>query len=294
MDIMSGSTMILVVLGIIFGVGLAIASRRFAVHVDPKVEAIDAALPQLNCAACGYAGCLDYAKALAAGGVSASLCVPGGVEVAKKVSEITGIPLEEIKAVRAYVHCQGGACEARDAFEYHGEQDCRAAVLVHGGPKQCKYGCLGFGTCKRVCPYGAIIMTENQLPLIDFNRCTGCGLCVKACPTKIIETLPLGTKVYLGCSSLERGAVVKKKCSVGCISCRVCAKVTTSGAIIMDKDDALPKMDYGKGDAFEVAYTKCPMHCFVKTAATRSVDFEAQEAIRTSKTADKEATAAVS
>ena len=294
MEIMAGSTMILVVLGVVFGIGLALASKRFAVHVDPKLEAIDAALPQLNCAACGYVGCLDYAKALAAGGVSAALCVPGGAEVAKKLSETTGIPLEEIKAVRAYVHCQGGDCEARTAFEYHGEQDCRAAVLVHGGPKQCKYGCLGFGTCKRVCPYGAITMTKDHLPLIDFSRCTGCGLCVKACPTHIIETLPLGTKVYLGCSSLERGAVVKKKCSVGCISCRLCVKVTTSGAITMENSAALPHMDYGKEGNFEAAYAKCPMHCFVKATATHSVDFAAQEAIRIPKTPAKETAAVAS
>ncbi len=293
---LTGSTVIMVLLGIIFGIGLALASKRFAVHVDPKVEALDGALPQLNCAACGYSGCLDYAKAVAAGGVSASLCVPGGKDVAEKLSTIAGIPLEEIKPVRAFVFCQGGRCEANDAFDYHGELDCRAAILVHGGPKQCKHGCLGFGTCTQVCPTGAISITEDRLPLIDLNRCTGCGICVKACPTKVIKTLPLGTKVYLGCSSPERGAIVKKKCSVGCISCRACVKATPSGAIVMEKEDPLPKLNYDIQESFEGAYEKCPMHCFVKASEDKSVDFEAQTALRTpkEKPAPKEPAAAAS
>lgn len=283
MSIIVSSVVILLMLGVVFGVGLAMASKRFAVQVDPKIEAIDGALPQLNCGACGCAGCLAYAEAIAGGGMSISLCIPGGREVAEGLAEITGIELEEIKPVRAYVHCQGGTCEAVDAFEYHGVSDCRAAALVQGGPKKCKYGCLGFGTCADVCPTNAITMTEDGLPVVDFARCTGCGLCVRACPRDIISVLPLGTTVYLGCSSPERGAAVKKICSVGCISCRICAKVTGSGAIVMEKEDALPKLSYQEDEDFEAAYAKCPMHCFVKATPTQSVDFDALKVIRTPK-----------
>jgi formate hydrogenlyase subunit 6/NADH:ubiquinone oxidoreductase subunit I len=100
---------------------------------------------------------------------------------------------------------------------------------------------------------------------VDHVKCTGCGVCVRICPVHIIELLPLGTEVLLACSNRDRGAVVKKMCSLGCISCLVCAKVTTSGAVVMEKGDALPTVRYDvAGETFEKAIEKCPMHCYVK------------------------------
>ncbi len=256
---------VLAILGIVFGLGLAVASRFFVVHLDPKVEAVNAALPQVNCGACGYSGCMPYAEAVAKSQAPGNLCVPGGANSARKIAEIMGLAFEEVVIKRAYVHCQGGKAEAIDAFAYEGVEDCRAAALVHGGPKACKYGCLGFGTCRKVCPFGAITMSANGLPVIDHVKCTGCGICVKNCPTRIISLLPLGTPVILACSSLDFGAAVKKMCSRGCISCQICAKVTTSGAVMMQKGDPLPKVRYDiKEETFEKALDRCPMNCYVK------------------------------
>jgi len=38
--------------------------------------------------------------------------------------------------------------------------------------------------CSTSCPVGAITIGEdiNQIPIIDFDRCTGCGMCVYSCP----------------------------------------------------------------------------------------------------------------
>ncbi len=41
-------------LGLIFGLILGYASRRFAVQDDPVVEKIDELLPQSQCGQCGY------------------------------------------------------------------------------------------------------------------------------------------------------------------------------------------------------------------------------------------------
>ena len=41
-------------LGLVAGAVLAVASEKFAVEVDPRVEKIEAALPGVNCGACGY------------------------------------------------------------------------------------------------------------------------------------------------------------------------------------------------------------------------------------------------
>lgn len=49
-------------LGLIFGLILGYASRRFAVEDDPVVEKIDALLPQSQCGQCGYPGCRPTRK----------------------------------------------------------------------------------------------------------------------------------------------------------------------------------------------------------------------------------------
>lgn len=273
------SVIVLAVLGLLLGLGLAVATRVFAIETDPRIEHVDAALPQVNCGACGYAGCRAYAEAVVKEGVAVNLCIPGGLETARAVSRIMGVEFEETLPMRAYVHCQGGDKEAAKAFDYHGVADCGAALLVAGGPKVCKYGCLGFRTCARVCPFGAITMSENALPLIDHVKCTGCGVCVRDCPVHVIELLPLGTEFVLACSNRDRGAAVKKMCSVGCISCMICAKVTPSGAISMEKGDVLPTVRYDvEGEKFEKAVEKCPMHCYVRLAIPAQALKEAEPA----------------
>ena len=58
------AVVIVSVIGLIAGLGLAVASKVMAVPVDEKAEEIQAALPGANCGACGYTGCDGYAKAL--------------------------------------------------------------------------------------------------------------------------------------------------------------------------------------------------------------------------------------
>jgi electron transport complex protein RnfB len=54
-------------LGVLFGLGLGWASRRFQVESDPVVDRIDALLLQTQCGQCNYPGCRPYAEAIAAG-----------------------------------------------------------------------------------------------------------------------------------------------------------------------------------------------------------------------------------
>jgi len=249
-------------LGITFGVGLAAAAKRFRVDIDPRVEEILEALPNANCGACGYAGCVGFAAAVVKGDAPADACVPGGPECAKLLAAIMGVEVGEREPKRAVVHCQGGGAEARREFDYSGLLDCRAAVLVQGGPKACKYGCIGFGTCASVCPFDAMIMSPNGLPVISEEKCTACGLCAKACPVGIISILASDQRVFLGCSNpATRGKAMKEMCSRGCIKCRLCVKATKSGAI--EWGDDLPKIDFEKWEDPDAAVEKCPMGCFV-------------------------------
>ena len=61
-------------IGLLCGLGLAIASIVMAVPKDEKAEAIEEILPGANCGACGYSGCAGYAKALSSGEAPVGLC----------------------------------------------------------------------------------------------------------------------------------------------------------------------------------------------------------------------------
>lgn len=251
-------------LGLLFGMFLAYASKKFSVEVDPKVEQILDVLPGANCGGCGYPGCSGYAEAVARGEADMTLCAPGGPEVVEKIAEILGVENDaSSKPVIAAVQCRGGNEEAKTRFQYQGISDCTAAQLIDGGNKACLYGCLGLGTCVKSCPFDAIHMGPNGLPIVDEAKCTGCGNCVQACPRDIITLIPIDQKIYLGCVSHDKGKSVKTICSVGCIGCSMCSrpKVTPSGAIVMDNNLPIIKDIYAED--LPVAVKKCPTNSFV-------------------------------
>jgi electron transport complex protein RnfB len=253
-------------LGLLFGAGLAFASKKFAVEVDPKIEEIIEILPGANCGACGYPGCSGYAEAIVKSGASAEidLCTPGGDEVTAKVAEIMGIEAGAgSERMVAVVQCRGDDEKAPRRFEYQGVQDCAAAELVMGGDKACVYGCLGYGTCVEACPFDAMIMLENGLPYVDEDKCTACGVCVSVCPRDIMTLIPVSQKIFLGCVSKDKAKKVKSVCSVGCIGCSLCSKekVTPSGCIEMDGN--LPVIIDIKADDLVNAVEKCPTKSFV-------------------------------
>jgi len=78
-------------LGFIFGAGLAYASQKFAIEVDPKLEAIREALPGVNCGACGYPGCDGFAKGVLAGEAPVTGCPVGRAKTAEALSQIMEI-----------------------------------------------------------------------------------------------------------------------------------------------------------------------------------------------------------
>ena len=85
---------VLGITGVLMGLFLAYASKKFEVEVDPKVEAILAVLPGANCGACGFPGCAGYASGVALEGAKMTLCAPGGPKVIEKLGEIMGVAVE--------------------------------------------------------------------------------------------------------------------------------------------------------------------------------------------------------
>jgi len=183
---MVGGFLVMGLLGTVIGVGLALASKIFYVYVDPKVEAVEDALPGANCGGCGLPGCSSNAEAVVRGEAAASSCVAGGPEIAAEIAEIMGVKLEAREPDIALPGCRYGLEDADIKYLYHGINDCRAAILLNGGAKVCYAGCLGLGTCVRACPFGALSIGSDSLPVVDESLCTGCGTCERVCPKHII------------------------------------------------------------------------------------------------------------
>lgn len=257
-------------LSLIFGFILAIAFKKLAVQISEEEKKIRDLLPGANCGACGFPGCDAYAHALAqkTGEYPPNLCTVGGSETTKQIGEILGIEVEETEPQVCVLRCKGGRQEAVERFEYIGPGDCRSNYILLGGNKACEFGCLGGGHCVTVCPFGAIRMGPNHLPIIDPDKCTACGICVKECPRGVLELIPRSQLVYLACKSQEKGKAVKNVCKVGCIGCSLCVKVCPyEGAIEMD--GALPLMHYSECTSCGICFNKCPTKSFIDKAKAR-------------------------
>ena len=255
-------------LGLLFAVGLTYASKKFAVDIDPRIEKIEEALAGANCGACGFAGCRGYAEAIVANKSSVDSCSPAGVDAAEEIAGIMGVEVSEITPEVAVVQCRGGNEQTQTKFVYDGIQDCRAAQMVGAGAKSCSYGCLGLGSCVAACPFDALSMGADGLPVVDEEKCTACGMCVSTCPRGIMALIPQTQEVYLGCINKDRGAGVKKMCQVGCIACRLCVRKNPEGDEGISMGENLPIVNYEKLTNWPEANEVCPQNCFVSRKAT--------------------------
>ena len=128
-------------LGLLLGLGLAVASIVMAVPVDKKAEEIRECLPGANCGACGFSGCDGYAAALSKGITkNTTLCSPGGNEVSKEIARIAGLEAGTVKPMAAVVLCQGIKSNCDTKMVYQGIESCKMAKQLFGGPKECIYG----------------------------------------------------------------------------------------------------------------------------------------------------------
>lgn len=243
-------------LGIVFASFLTYFFVKFHVEENPLISQIYQLLPHANCGACGFAGCSSFAEAVAEGKVPPDKCVMVSQENMKKICSILGIEEGEGKEKKvARVLCFGGV-NSKKRFEYEIIKSCSAVKTFFTTNSECKYGCLGFGDCVSVCPVNAIKMGEKQLPEIDEEVCVGCGKCVEICPQNIIALLPYSKKVYIACSSHDKGAKVVKVCKSGCIGCGKCVKACPQQAITLQNNLAV--IDYEKCDNCEKCVSECP------------------------------------
>lgn len=238
------------------------ASRKFAVHEDPRIARIAEVLPQANCGGCGYPGCNGFAGAcVAAGSLEGKLCPVGGQAVMDCVAAILGLESVQAEPLVATVRCSG-TCEARPRQNlYDGARRCAILSSLCEGETGCAYGCLGCGDCADACSFGGLRMNPSTgLPEVDAAVCTACGACVRACPRGLIELRPRGRAEVL-CASRDKGGVARKVCASACIGCGKCLKTCPSGAVVLE--DNLARIDPRKCEACGRCVEACPQGVIV-------------------------------
>jgi len=251
-------------LGLLLGLLLALASKKFAVKVDPKVEAVRDLLAGANCGACGFPGCNGLAGALAEGKASIDDCPVTSNENKEKIAAILGVENVETEPESAVVLCRGGT-NSKNAYEYKGVQTCAAAKLIAGGPKLCAWGCMGLGDCIRACQFSAIAFNRYGVPRVDENKCVACRKCTEACPQNLIKMLPKSSTVRVECMNQNRGKDIRPICSNACFGCGMCYKACEYGAITFK--NFLAAVDPKKCTACLACVEKCPTGAIVNTLA---------------------------
>ena len=258
MTVVIYTIIVALVIGFLLGVLLGLFKKIFYVKVDPKVQAVRDLLSGGNCGGCGYAGCDAFAEAVVKGEAPTNGCIAGGASCAAKVAEIMGGSAGDVVPKVAVLACHGTNQVAQSRGEYNGVKTCAAAQLTMNGTKKCSFGCVGFGDCVEVCPFGALSMGKDGLPHVDRSKCVGCGKCVKQCPKHLFVLMPADTKgafAFCSCHN-ENKPQIRKDCSVGCFKCGICAKKCPEQAI--DITSGIPKIDYTKCTSCGECIKACP------------------------------------
>lgn len=243
------------VIGLFFGAVLAFASIIFKVDKDERIDQISEILPGANCGGCGYAGCSAFAQAIVENGARITKCNLMTADKAEAISKIMGVESGQVVKKTAIVGCSGDCTKCGDKCKIYGIDDCYTASQLGTGPKNCEYGCMGLGSCVKVCSENAISIVDG-IAVIDKEKCIGCGKCASTCPKNIIQIIPDKRTAIVECASKDKGAVVKNYCSAGCIGCKICEKKCPKQAI--NVTDNLAKVDYDKCVGCGICAEACP------------------------------------
>jgi electron transport complex protein RnfB len=178
-----------------FGLVLAWANNRYRPDTPTLIDAIDALLPQTQCAQCGYPGCRPYAEALAAGAAT-NLCPPGGADTFAALRRLLG-------------HDQGDVSQPPTA-----PTPVRAVID--------EQKCIGCYLCVQVCPVDAIVGSPQLMHTVLAGACTGCELCLPPCPVDCIELVEVPPEPTLPPENRRRWP---DRPATECIRCGVCEDI---------------------------------------------------------------------
>jgi electron transport complex protein RnfB len=255
-------------LGAIAAVVLYFVAQRFKVYEDPRIDLVEAELPAANCGGCGYAGCRNLAETMVkSDSFDGLFCPVGGNETMARIAAILGREAIAQEARVAVLRCNGTFEYSPHTSKYDGAQSCIIASALYSGETGCKYGCHGFGDCVVVCNFDALRLdSQTGLPVVDEQKCTSCGACVKVCPRNLFELRKRwkgDKKIYVSCRNEDKGGVAKNNCAVACIGCNKCFKVCPHEAIIMKNNLAF--IDSEKCRLCRKCPPECPTNAIIET-----------------------------
>jgi electron transport complex protein RnfB len=142
-------------------------------------DAIDALLPQTQCAKCGYAGCRPYAEAIAGGDAEVNRCPPGGQAGVERLAALLQRESLPLDASRGAAH------------------EARVAVIEESL-------CIGCTLCIQACPVDAIVGAAKFMHTVLLEACTGCELCMPPCPVDCIGMLSVDELAARGFDPVPR------------------------------------------------------------------------------------------
>ena len=107
------ATLVVGVVGLVLGLALVTASKKFYVETDERVTQVRECLRGANCGACGYAGCDAVAEAIVKGEARVDACPGNSTENIAKIAAILGKEAIDQDPQVAYVRCAGTRSEER-------------------------------------------------------------------------------------------------------------------------------------------------------------------------------------
>ena len=125
--------------------------------------------------ACAY-GCMGYGSCVKACQFDAIHVVDGVAVVDKEKCVACG---------KCVATCPKGLIELVPYKAEHLVQ-CSSHDKGPAVKKVCTAGCIGCTLCTKQCEFDAIHM-ENNVAVIDYEKCTNCGKCAAKCPAKVIQ-----------------------------------------------------------------------------------------------------------
>ena len=249
-------------IGIASAVILYFVAQKFKVEEDPRIDTVESILPGANCGGCGKPGCRGFAEAtVKATSLDGLFCPVGGAETMTKVAAALGMEVTVQTPQIAVVRCNGTCDHRQRTSQYDGYKSCAFEHSLYRGETDCTFGCLGCGDCVTACPFDAIHMDENGLPVVSEEKCVACGACVKACPRNIIELRNKGVKgrrVFVCCVNKDKGNIARKACTAACIGCGKCVKECPFEAITLENN--LAYIDFRKCRLCRKCVSVCPTH----------------------------------
>ena len=223
-------------------------------ELDEAARKIMEILPGGDCGGyggCKLSSCQGCALAIAEGG-PIDLCPACSQENINAIAEIMGVPALKATDEVAFIRCSG---QAAGKNRFSGELTCEEAVKQGFLDGECKYGCMGIGSCIDRCKFDAMSLVDGDV-VVNKDKCNGCRACLGICPQELIIMVPREATNFIPCASKDDEETTRIICGHGCTGCGECEKICPETAIRII--DNCAHIDYDKCVGCVACAITCP------------------------------------